>query len=67
MVLNNNLITNQKIMPQTVNNFYAERYWADSQDSIANADRALYEVKQQGRGHYRFFTPATPAMAAAGA
>ena len=40
---------------------------ADSQHSIANADRALYEVKQQGRGHYRFFTPATPAMVATGA
>jgi len=27
MVLNNNLITNRKIIPQTVINFYAERYW----------------------------------------
>jgi hypothetical protein len=26
MVLNNNLITNRKIVPQTVVNFYAERY-----------------------------------------
>ena len=30
---------------------------ATGQPSIANADRALYEVKQQGRGHYRFFAP----------
>ncbi|MBK8533705.1 MAG: GGDEF domain-containing protein [Candidatus Competibacteraceae bacterium] len=39
-----------------------------SQQSIANADHALYEAKQQGRGHYRFFAPAgIPKMAAAGA
>lgn len=31
---------------------------ATGQQSIANADHALYEVKQQGRGHYRFFAPA---------
>lgn len=37
---------------------------ATGQLSIAHADHALYEVKQQGRGHYRFFTPA-PTMAAA--
>jgi diguanylate cyclase (GGDEF)-like protein len=34
--------------------------------SIANADSALYEAKQRGRGHYRFFTPAgTSTLAAA--
>jgi endonuclease I len=27
MVLNNNLITNRKIIPQTIGNFYAELYW----------------------------------------
>lgn len=37
---------------------------ATGQQSIANADCALYEVKQQGRGHYRFFAPA-PTIAAA--
>lgn len=41
---------------------------AAGQHSIANADHALYEAKQRGRGHYRFFTPAeAPALATAGA
>ena len=40
---------------------------AAGQQSIANADSALYEVKQQGRGHYRFFAPAaTAGLATAG-
>lgn len=34
---------------------------ATGQLSIANADHALYEVKQQSRGRYRFFAPAPTA------
>lgn len=42
-----------------------DRDGAVGPQSIADADRALYEAKQQGRGRYRFFSPLGAAPLAA--
>lgn len=62
MVLNNNLITNRKIIPQTIGNFYAELYWAAFHQMVVFGDWATLAVEWLGDGGGALFPQSGPVV-----